>query len=345
LSDKIKIFSDKKWLPPNGKHVIMLYPFWGDIPLSANDPDEGRFDDYLRVGKNIFEMVSSLENSDVAVLPFEYSFEAEKKELVANASKESKLNGKKLVIFFNSDSIEKISVDNSIVLRTSFFKSKQRLNEFAFPGWSVDFLKKYKAKELVLSKTPKAKVSYCGYIDFMKENRPGLMTNLKSFFSPTKKENEGYGRYLRGKIIRQILSDKKVETDFIIRNGFWAQGIDDKLKAREEYVQNMFNSPYAIVARGAGNFSYRLFEVMSCGRIPVFINTDCVLPFETLINWKKQMVWVEETEVNKISDIVTRFHDAVSETDFVNMQKQNRRIYEEYLSPVGFFKHFKVFLR
>lgn len=323
----------------------MLYPFWGDIPLPANDPDAGRFEDYIREGKNSFEIVNSLESSDVAVLPFEYSFETTKKELAAIASQEAKLNGKRLVIFFNSDNSERISVDNSIILRTSFFKSKQSPNEFAFPGWSIDFMKSFKGNNFTLSKSPKAKVSYCGYVDHLGENKSDLITRVRSLLSPIKKEDEGYGRYLRGKIVRQLLSDKKIETDFVIRNGFWAQGIEDKLKARDEYIQNMFNSPYGIVTRGAGNFSYRLYEVMSCGRIPVFINTDCVLPYETLINWKKQMVWVEETEIDKISEIVSKFHESVSETDFVLLQKQNRKIYEEYLSPVGFFNHFKIFLQ
>jgi hypothetical protein len=323
----------------------MLYPFWGDIPLPANDPDAGRFEDYIREGKNSFEMVNSLASCDIAVLPFEYSFESAKKELAANVSKEVKQKGKKLVVFFNSDNLEKISIENSIILRTSFFKSKQSANEFAFPGWSIDFMKNFKGNNLALSKLPKAKISYCGYVDHLGKDKNNLMTRLRSVLSPLKKEDEGYGRYLRGKIIRRILSDKKLETDFVIRNGFWAQGIDDKLKARDEYIQNMFNSPYAIVTRGAGNFSYRLYEVMSCGRIPVFINTDCVLPYETLINWKKQMVWIESSEIAKISEIVSKFHESVSETDFILLQKQNRKIYEEYLSPVGFFKHFKIFLQ
>lgn len=345
MPDKIKIYTDKKWLPANCNHVIMLYPFWGDIPLPVNDPDFGRFNDYVREAKDNIEVVNSLELSHVAVLPFEYSFELEKKELAIKAAKEAKQSSKKLVIFFNSDNTEDITIDNSIILRTSFFKSKQKPNEFAFPGWSVDFMKHFIGNDFILKKSPKAKVSYCGYVDYLEDNKQGFLSRTKSLLNPVKKKDEGYGRIVRGKIIRQLLSDKKVETDFVIRNGFWAQGIDDKIKAREEYIQNMFNSPYAVVTRGAGNFSYRLYEVMSCGRIPVFINTDSVLPFDRQINWKKHMVWVEENEIHRISDIVTHFHDSVSDSDFIELQKQNRKIYEAYLSPMGFFKHFKVFLQ
>lgn len=322
----------------------MLYPFWGDIPLPSTDPDIGRFDDYISKGNDIFETVNLIEECDVAVLPFEYDFEPSKAQLASQIANEAKQKGKKLVVFFNSDLITDIKLDNAIVFRTSFFKSNQKTNEFAFPGWSVDFMRTYSVKDSVLSKPSKVKISYCGYVDYLGERKTSFLSRIKSTFSSISKESLEYGSYLRGKIVRSLLTDTHVETDFIIRNGFWAQGIEDKLKVRKEYIENMFNSPYALVTRGAGNFSYRLYEVMSCGRIPVFINTDCVLPLENLIDWKKQMVWIEEPQLNQIGSIVSKFHQSISETHFKDLQIQNRNIYETYLSPAGFFNNLKEVL-
>ncbi len=342
MADKLKIFSDKKWLPANCNHVIMLYPFWGDIPLSDIDPDKGRFDDYIVGGRDCFEIVNSIIECDLVVLPFEYSFDNKKRETATNVARLAKENGKKLIVFFNSDSTVEINLEHSIILRTSFFKSKQRSNEKAFPGWSIDFMKKFQGDKSPITKRPKVKISYCGYVDKLEESKTGLLGKMKSALAPITKENESYGSIIRGKAVRALLKDNTIETDFIIRDGFWAQGITDKLKVRDEYMQNMFSSPYALVTRGAGNFSYRLLEVMSCGRIPVFINTDSVLPMENKINWKKQTVWLEENEIPKIGKVVSDFHNSVSDSYFKELQNQNRKIYEEYLSPTGYFKHFNA---
>jgi hypothetical protein len=339
LEDRLKIYADQRWLPPGTNHVIMLYPFWGDIPLSDTDPDKGRFSDYIKEGNDIFKMTEGLNECEVAVLPFEYSFENSKKKLAEKAANDAKQAGKKIIVFFNSDSTGEINIENALVFRTSFFRSKQKTNEFAFPGWSIDFMKKFNGNKEPLKKTPKAKISYCGYVDSMDEPKKGIKGSIKAMISPVTKEKEEYGSLLRGKAVRALKSDNSIDKDLIIRDGFWAQGITDKIKVRQEYMQNMFNSPYALVTRGAGNFSYRLLEVMSCGRIPVFIHTDSVLPMEKKIDWKRQTVWVEENEIEFIGKKISDFHNNISENAFTELQRENRRIYETYLSPVGYFKH------
>lgn len=60
-------------------------------------------------------------------------------------------------------------------------------------------------------------------------------------------------------------------------------------------------SDYVLCARG-GDFSYRLYETLSYGRIPVFVDTDCVLPYDSEIKWKDYCVWVDEKEVNRIGE-------------------------------------------
>lgn len=317
----------------------MLYPFLGNLNEQPDDPDFGRFDEYIAKGKDLFNFSGSIEEAEYTVLPFEYSFDPEKIKLANKAADESAAKHKKMIVFFNSDSVKEIKIENSIIFRTSFFNSEKKTNEFAFPGWSVDFRKKYDPACIALPKEKVPAVSYCGYVDTLEERNRRLLSVLKSMMFKMPKEDMAYGSYIRGKAIRSLLKDRQVKTDFIIRDGFWAQGLNDKLKVREEYAKNMIQSPYTFVTRGAGNFSYRLYEVMSCGRIPVFVNTDSVLPYDRLIDWKKQMVWIEEKDIKSIGTKIYEFHHSISEKNFMDLQKQNRKIYEEYLSPFGFFKH------
>ena len=92
-------------------------------------------------------------------------------------------------------------------------------------------------------------------------------------------------------------------------------------------------------ARGAGNFSYRLYETLSCGRIPVFVDTDCVLPDEDMIDWRSLCVWVDESELDEIGERVAAFHAAYDDSSFRELQHECRRVWLERLSPEGWFEH------
>ena len=94
---------------------------------------------------------------------------------------------------------------------------------------------------------------------------------------------------------------------------------------------------YGFCCRGAGNFSYRFGEVLSHGRIPVLVDTDCVLPYEHLIDWNKHAIIVNEND--DIANVIIEFHKNTNEETLINMQKQNRKLWEEYFTPLSFIKH------
>ena len=103
----------------------------------------------------------------------------------------------------------------------------------------------------------------------------------------------------------------------------------------------MAGADYALVTRGEGNFSYRLYEVLSCGKIPLFVDTDCVLPYDGIIDWRKYCVWVDEEEIDMIGERIVEFHERITPARFVELQGEIRRLYEEWVSPVGFFRNLR----
>ena len=332
---KLKIFTDKGFLLERDCHVVLLYPFWGLIPEPEDDKDAGRFDEYSRLGRDFFHLVSSIAEADAVLLPFEWESNSPTHAKVAfKLAEEAKSKGKKVMIFFNSDSDEDIPIENSIIFRTSFYRSKCKPNEFALPGWSVDFLKQYSDGKLRVRKKGSIPiVGYCGYVDYVHTNLVSMLlhgTRLLSFkkFKPA--------AYLRGRAVRTLLRDKRIKMNFIYRTRFG--GYCDK-DIRLEYATNMQDSDYALVARGGGNFSYRLYEVLSCGRIPVFIDTDCVLPFDEIIDWKRYCIWIDVRDTDSIADKIVQFHEKISGEEFEELQVHIRQLYEEWISPVGFHKN------
>lgn len=337
----LKIYSDRAYLPDNEKHTIMLYPFWGECRGSLDGVDVGRFDDYISSGPGFITLVSKLEQADVAVLPFEWK--ARKQwgnnydtylSLALAFEQEALRLDKKMVVFFNNDSDEPIPLRNAIIFRTSFYRSTRRANEFAFPGWSIDFLRQYRGG----AHEPREKaaiptVCYTGYVDYDPEDIRSVLVHHLKLLAGWRPPVE---RTLRGLAVRTLQREPGVTMNFIRRKGF-SGGCDEA--TRREYWTNMIESDYALVIRGAGNFSYRLYEVMSCGRIPVLIDTDCVLPFDGILDWRSYCVWVDASEVDKVGDRILEFHEKISAAEFEELQVSIRRVYEQWICPTGFFRN------
>lgn len=74
--------------------------------------------------------------------------------------------------------------------------------------------------------------------------------------------------------------DDRFQTLYI-EHGHFAAG------TREMYVENIQNSHFTICDRGAGNFSMRLWHVLSLGRVPILVEDDMVWPFIPEIDWDK----------------------------------------------------------
>lgn len=340
LTAPLKIYSDRTLLRKNEPHEILFYPFWGKNPEDPADPNTGRFDEYQRVGKDFFTLVNTIEEADVAVLPHQWRGFDEKTEAFCQQAAHA---GKKVVIFFNHDSSEPIPVKNAVIFRTSFSQSTREAHEFSQPAWSEDFVKRYYGGNLpIREKSSRPTVSYCGYA----ANWKFRVKKLLRF------KNLHPGTSLRTEALDRLKKCKNITANFIIRAGFWANvyrngnSVDPSeiSRVRKEFVENIAESDYVLCARGGGNFSYRLYETLSLGRIPVFINTDCVLPFEKEVPWKEMCVWVEEKDIETIAEKVLAFHQALSPEQFIELQKRNRKIWQEWLSPVGFFKNMHLLL-
>ena len=321
-------------------HAVIFYPFWGKNPEDPRDPNSGRFDEYATNGSE-FLALAPLEQADVAVLPFDWS--SVEDDVHADRAREflaqARQAGKPTVVFFSSDSDEPLPFDVAAVLRTSLYRSRRRPNEFAQPAWSEDFVERYLEKQLVVRrKGARPVVGFCGLVP-----RAPLAFVRRRLLG----RSAGSDSTIRTTALRVLERSPAVETNFVRRlqflGGALAGGAFDPrimLQARQEYVSNMVESDYILCARGAGNFSYRLYETLSCGRIPVFVDTDCVLPYDFLVDWRDHCVWVDEREIDDAGEIVAGFHEGLTEQEFEELQRSCRRLWEEYIRPAGFFSKF-----
>jgi hypothetical protein len=214
---------------------------------------------------------------------------------------------KKIVAFFNDDkSIPSTLPDCVDLYRTSLYKSKQKKNEFSLPAWSEDF----GATETlnIRTKANKPIVGFCG----------------------------AYTHSIRHEAITQLKKNNNIETDFVIRSSYWGGNVHGE-QIRREYIANINNSDLVLCCRGAGNFSYRLFETMSLGRVPIIVDTDIALPCEDIIDWKKIGIWV--SNINDINTAIFLFWNNITNDGYRELQNTIRNTYRKFLSPPGFTQY------
>jgi exostosin family protein len=326
-----------------------LIPFWGATGERSDEPSSGRFDVYAATGAN-FLRAGSLSECDAAILPYDWGQVLEDetaREKAAAFVASAREADKQTAVFFWHDSAAPVELEDVLVFRTSLFRSHRRCGEFAQPAWSEDFVSNYLGGTVPIRELgARPVVGFCG---FAPRRGRGIRARTKGTLRRSKwmtrflpADREGY---VRAAALDVLEAHPAVDTNILLRSTFWAGAAYDaepeaRQRARRAYVRNMVESDYVLCARGGGNFSYRLYEALSCGRIPVFIDTDCVLPLEHAIDWRDLCVWVDESDVSRIGERVASFHASLTDAEFVERQRACRRVWETHLSPQGFFAHF-----
>ena len=337
------IYSDRSFLAsPSTRHADILVPFWGTVPDAP--PDTGRFDRYAEVGSS-FLRLTSLPDCDVGVFPQNWETAGERAvELGQRFAAVCHEASKTPVIFHGADSTDPLPVEATI-LRTSLIRSRRGPDEFALPAWSEDFLECYADGEICpRPKRARPVVGFCGntMAGLPPKQLGGRVRRLLGR-RPAETTRGLPGDHPRTAALLAVDHDRRLESNFLLRSTFWAGAIGDYsslLEARLEYVRNIQESDYTLCVRGGGNFSYRLYETLSMGRIPLFVDTDCVLPLDFDIDWREYCLWVDEADIDRIGDRVLEFHESLDDAEFAERQRACRRLWETHVSPQGFFASF-----
>lgn len=151
---------------------------------------------------------------------------------------------------------------------------------------------------------------------------------------------------LRAEALDLLTQHPGITDRFVVRDQYRA-GVSsdaDRVRTQAEFDDNLRSATYALCVRGTGNFSARFYESLSFGRVPLFVDTDCVLPFEDEIDWRSRTVWLDHTEVNSIGDRLMSAHPEVL-IDPERSPDSLRRLWEERLTEQGFYDHLPAVVR
>lgn len=286
--------------------LIILFGLLEELPQEEphcyNQNNISRYSNIIDFCKSHFNYIKSPNNCDIIVLPYKFiSTDDFYFKFLNNIS--IKLN-KPLLCFYNDDNPTTFNISSNVKFyRTSLFDYSKLFNEFSLPTISPDFFQNYYLN------TPELTIGYCGHLE------------------------SGRHKYI------DFLHKSSIKTDFIIRNGFWAPGLDKK-KAQIEYYNNIHNNLFTFCYKGGGNFSYRFYETLMMGRIPLLINTHCVFPLSDKFNIESIALVINEDKLdfNNLITIIQNYYNN-NLHNLLNIQQNNRYIWETYLSPQGFLNN------
>lgn len=348
----LKIYTDVQRYEPN-KPVRSITPilkyYWEGVP-------EDQRQRYAGNPNAPYQIVPTPEEADYYMISRSWGsyFYAGELPLLDAELEKARQVGKKAIVWSYGDLEPKLSHEHVIVFTHALRRSKLRQNRFIIPDFIDDPLKKYRGGLLeIRQKGAKPVVGFCGHAG------GSLLKHAYSMaWNASYRLRARVGRYpyddvpllvpavlLRNRILRVLKRSQQVETDFIIRSQQRAHdrhGVVESDKVKTFY-NNLFGTDYTVCVRGFGNWSIRFYETLACGRIPLFVDTDCVLPFDFVINWKDYCVWVEQHEIPHIAEKLADFHHSLSPDEFVDRQRACRQLWEDRLSVVGFSLHFPEF--
>jgi len=214
-------------------------------------------------------------------------------------------SNKKMIVLVNSDYSEPYwETSDFYFFRTSLYRSKKLSNEAVLPYL---YYKEYNKQPELAQNELKPSIGFCGSIV----------------------------QGIRKQLIFAIMNDERLNDNFIGRSGFFHslsfQSQEHKQLLQKEYFNNLRENLFIVCCRGAGNYSIRFYETLQAGRIPILIDSDISFPLADEIKWDDVVICKPTAE-----EVIETVLDWYQNRDLIEVQKNNRKIWEQYLSREGF---------
>ena len=291
-----------------------------------------------------FEVTDDLAGCDVAVLPFSWDqvlldrgLDDPAKAFCADAAR----HGKVVLVFVDGDDHVPSPAENAVVLRTSLDRALRGPRDVALPAWIAD-----PGRQRARPRRDRAVVGFCGQAYPLDLATTRLLKRAK-FHGRVALTRLGVVERIgkhpafteRPRAVQALARATEVDAHITLRSSMTRLDLDTDLEHQrhQEYVSSLADSDYVLAVRGEGNYSYRLYEALAAGRIPVYVDTKAVLPLESTVPWADLCVVVAHRDIRRLGAVVARAHETTDADRFVRRQAAARDAWERWLSMDGFF--------
>lgn len=333
-----------------------LQPLLGEAGVRPDATSwDRRFERYANVASSLFELTSIAE-ADVVVVPGDWYWvrgtswrsvpDRGLVERIRPLYERAREAGKPVVAFFSGDrSGDRLPFPDAYVFREGELASRLGHRDHPMPAFPEDLVA-YHCGGSIIERPWLARptVGFCGLAHPKSAWRRAAALPLYHAIVAVREHrfdpSPYLGEVLRSTAVRLLDQSREVTTNFVLRDCkvfFRDADSRDLVDVRREYVDNILGSDYVLCVRGSGNYSYRLYEAMCMGRVPVIIDTDLALPYGAEVDWRGLTVWVDRRDLAELPERIQAFHAQLTPSAFVDLQHALRRLWVEKLSPEGFF--------
>lgn len=352
--EPIKLYVGQQYREPKlSTHIDLLFPFWG-VAVKDTMPYVRRAAEKFVFSPKDFALVNRIEDADFVLVPYNYErLKSVNPERLKHILNDAEKAGKPVLIDAAGDIERPLPDIWGVVLRVGPYRYNKAANEIVVPYATEDLLEKYQNSVLV----PRTKRMHPS-VGFVGWSNPDMKTWLRAYVRDMstivagilypERGAERKGLFFRARALRALRKNRDIETDVVMKrsySGHVGTLEGDVEENRQRFVQNLLTTDYALCVRGDANASVRFYEALSLGRIPLFLDTACVLPLEDTINYREFCVFVDWRNVDSVDAALLEFHKTVTPERFVRMQEQARDTYRRYLRRDSFSRELAQRLR
>jgi hypothetical protein len=348
----LRVYADREHYSDNHRKALndILKAFWTTGTLEQRRATYGNRPD-------LFELVSAPDAADLHLLTMKWQHyvEQDRVDQVLRSIELARRARRPIAVFSASDFEANFPVAGSDIhlFQASGYRSRRRQTNHGMPAFFEDPLPTFCDGQLRLrEKGPRPVVGFCGQAGASlahhaarvvrnRVNRVAWRLGRRRWEPPPLEHT-----WFRQRVLNTFQRSASVDARFVLRVQYRAglgqveKQHDSAARSRREFIDNILDTDYTVCVRGGGNFSVRFFEALALGRIPAFVDTDCLLPYYGRVDWRRYAVWIDACDEHDAPEIVARYHDRLSPQEFRERQRECRHLWEDRLTPDGFYAHF-----
>lgn len=122
---------------------------------------------------------------------------------------------------------------------------------------------------------------------------------------------------------------EKYNSKYFFQQSAWNPTISDE--QLNNFIHITSRSKFALCPRGYGASSFRLYETMQIGCVPIYISDEHYLPWSDEINWNSICILIKEHEIDDLDNILKNIDDIT----YNNMLYNIKQIYNKYFTLEG----------
>jgi hypothetical protein len=332
----VKIFVAKEKELPRIRLLRFLYgEVEGSAPLFQNtDP---------AAYAGVAQIVLRPTEADFILVPHDYQYWEFDRAYRRYLNELHKQTGKKLLVVLYGDKDRQVDLPGSLALRTSAYRYKICTNDVVIPPFVEDLGQETSLRH----KADRPSVGFVGWAMLRGPVKRWIYLlkllgiEVMVLFTTPRARAKKQGIYFRQEALDVLRKSAQVDLCEIVRSAYSANRESitlDPAIARREYIDTMRNTDFTLAPKGDGNYSLRFYEALSMGRIPILLDTECVLPLEGEIEYDSFIIRVPYEQIDTLPERLGEIYRSLSDKEFLGMQAKALEVFRTKLQADRFYR-------